>query len=160
VTQGALSSAGCGALWGSWTGKRRRCSRPGVGGQLTGTRARARCDRIGVAIAGRFERDGALVVITGRDCALGEWAGQELGPGRPVRSRGRRDLDAVAASVHAAVDHLGGLDVLVNNAGAGVTARLAGTSLAGYDQVMNVKVRGCLLYAQHSYPHLARRSGA
>jgi NAD(P)-dependent dehydrogenase (short-subunit alcohol dehydrogenase family) len=53
-----------------------------------------------------------------------------------------------------------GLDVLVNNAGAGVTARLAGTSLAGYGQVMNVNVRGCLLYAQHSYPHLARRSGA
>jgi NAD(P)-dependent dehydrogenase (short-subunit alcohol dehydrogenase family) len=49
------------------------------------------------------------------------------------------DPDAVAASVHAAVDHLGSLDVLVNNAGAGVTARLAGTSLADYDQVMTIK---------------------
>ena len=51
-------------------------------------------------------------------------------------------------------------DVLVNNAGVGVTARLIDTPLADYDRVMNVNVRGCLLYAQHSYPHLARRSGA
>ena len=59
----------------------------------------------------------------------------------------------------AAADRLGGLDVLVNNAGVGVTARLIETPLADYDQVMNVNIRGCLLYAQHAYPHLARRRG-
>jgi NAD(P)-dependent dehydrogenase (short-subunit alcohol dehydrogenase family) len=49
--------------------------------------------------------------------------------------------------------------VLVNNAGAGVTARLIDTPLADYDRVMNVNVRGYLLYAQQAYPHLARRRG-
>jgi NAD(P)-dependent dehydrogenase (short-subunit alcohol dehydrogenase family) len=34
--------------------------------------------------------------------------------------------------VSAAVDHLRGLDVLVNNAGVGVTARLIETPLADY----------------------------
>jgi NAD(P)-dependent dehydrogenase (short-subunit alcohol dehydrogenase family) len=91
------------------------------------------------------------------------WAsgpGRSSGQGARFVAADAADPDAVAASVPAAVDHLGGLDVLVNNAGAGVTARLAGMSLAGYDQVMNVNVRGCLRYAQHSYPPLARRSGA
>ena len=59
----------------------------------------------------------------------------------------------------AAVAHLGGLDVLVNNAGVGVTARLIDTPLADYDRVMNVNVRGYLLYAQLAYPYLARRRG-
>jgi len=52
-----------------------------------------------------------------------------------------------------------GLDVLVNNAGIGVTARLIETPLADYDRVMNVNVRGYLLYAQHAYPHLAAARG-
>ena len=61
--------------------------------------------------------------------------------------------------VEAAQRHFGGLDVLVNNAGIGVTARLIETPLADYDHVMNVNVRGYLLYAQHAYPHLARNRG-
>src|SRR5580700_5256612 len=88
---------------------------------------------LGFAIAERFLAEGAQVVITGPD--------------------------AVAASVAAAADRLGGLDVLVNNAGIGVTARLIDTPLADYDRVMNVNVRGYLLYAQHSYVHLARSRG-
>jgi len=36
---------------------------------------------LGLAIAGRFGREGARVVITGRDRDLGERAEQALGPG-------------------------------------------------------------------------------
>ena len=114
---------------------------------------------LGLAIAGRFLREGARVVITGRDHDLGGRAEQALGPGVRFVAADAADLDAVASSVRAAADHLGGLDVLVNNAGAGVTARLIDTPLADYDQVMNVNVRGYLLYAQQAYPHLARRRG-
>jgi NAD(P)-dependent dehydrogenase (short-subunit alcohol dehydrogenase family) len=114
---------------------------------------------LGLAIAGRFRREGALVVITGRDHDLGERAEQALGPGVRFVAADAADPDAVASSVRVAADHLGGLDVLVNNAGAGVTARLVDTPLADYDRVMEVNVRGYLLYAQHAYPHLARRRG-
>jgi NAD(P)-dependent dehydrogenase (short-subunit alcohol dehydrogenase family) len=114
---------------------------------------------LGLAIAGRFRREGALVVITGRDHNLGERAEQALGPGVRFVAADAADPDAVASSVRVAADHLGGLDVLVNNAGAGVTARLVDTPLADYDRVMDVNVRGYLLYAQHAYPHLARRRG-
>jgi NAD(P)-dependent dehydrogenase (short-subunit alcohol dehydrogenase family) len=114
---------------------------------------------LGLAIAGRFQREGARMVITGRDRDLGERAERALGPGVRFVAADAADPDAVASSVRAAADHLGGLDVLVNNAGAGVTARLVDTPLADYDRVMNVNVRGYLLYAQHAYPHLARRRG-
>jgi len=114
---------------------------------------------LGLAIAGRFLREGARVVITGRDPGLGERAGQALGPGTRFIAADAADPDAVASSVSAAAGHLGGLDVLVNNAGVGVTARLIDTPLADYDRVMDVNVRGYLLYAQHAYPHLARTRG-
>jgi NAD(P)-dependent dehydrogenase (short-subunit alcohol dehydrogenase family) len=114
---------------------------------------------LGLAIAGRFRAEGARVVITGRDHELGRRAEQALGPGARFVAADAADPGAVTASVRAATDHLGGLDVLVNNAGAGVTARLIDTPLADYDRVMNVNVRGYLLYAQAAYPHLAHRRG-
>jgi NAD(P)-dependent dehydrogenase (short-subunit alcohol dehydrogenase family) len=114
---------------------------------------------LGLAIAERFLQEGARVVITGRDRDLGERAGRALGPGARFVAADAADPGAVASSVSAAAEHLGGLEVLVNNAGVGVTARLVDTPLADYDRVMNVNVRGCLLYAQYAYPHLARHRG-
>jgi len=114
---------------------------------------------LGLAIAERFGAEGARVVITGRDRDLGERAEAGLGSGARFVAADATDPEAVTASVNAAADHLGGLDVLVNNAGVGVAARLLDTPLADYDQVMNVNVRGYLLYAQQAYPHLARSRG-
>jgi NAD(P)-dependent dehydrogenase (short-subunit alcohol dehydrogenase family) len=114
---------------------------------------------LGFSIAERFLREGARVVITGRDADLGLRAEQALGPGALFLAADAADPEAVAVSVRAAADHLGGLDVLVNNAGIGVTARLIDTPLADYDRVMAVNVRSYVLYAQNAYPYLARRRG-
>jgi len=114
---------------------------------------------LGFAIAERFLAEGARVVVTGRSVDVGRQAEQALGPGARFVEADAADPDAVASSVATAADHLGGLDVLVNNAGIGVTARLIDTPLADYDRVMNVNVRGYLLYAQHSYSHLALSRG-
>jgi NAD(P)-dependent dehydrogenase (short-subunit alcohol dehydrogenase family) len=116
---------------------------------------------IGLAIAERFLHEGAAVVVTGRDPGLGRHAEgvlRGIGDARFLPADAA-DPAAVSQSVAAAVDHLGVLDVLVNNAGIGVEARLLDTPLADYDRVMNVNVRGFFLYAQAAYPHLARRRG-
>jgi NAD(P)-dependent dehydrogenase (short-subunit alcohol dehydrogenase family) len=116
---------------------------------------------IGLAIAQRFLREGAVVVVTGRDQELGrraEAALREYGQAWFVAADAG-DPAAVARSADAAVERLGSLDVLVNNAGTGVQASLLHTPLADYDRVMDVNVRGYFLYAQACYPHLARRRG-
>lgn len=117
---------------------------------------------IGYAIAERFLREGARVVVTGRDADLGERAEARLRAAGEAwfAAADASDPDAVAGSVELAVTHLGGLDVLVNNAGVGVTARLLDTPVADFDRVLRTNVRGCFLYARAAYPHLARRRGA
>jgi NAD(P)-dependent dehydrogenase (short-subunit alcohol dehydrogenase family) len=132
-------------------------------GRLEGKRALVTggTSGIGYAIADRFLSEGAATVITGRNPELGRRAEAAL------RASGRAgfvaadagDPDAVARSVDLAVGHLGGLDVLVNNAGIGTEASLLDTPLADYDRVMNVNVRGYFLYAQAAHPHLARGRG-
>jgi len=112
---------------------------------------------IGRAIAERLAADGYGVVCVGRQRddleATCEAIRRTGGRCRPLV------LDVTdGAAVGSALAALE-VDVLVNNAGVGVTARLVDTPLADYDRVMNVNVRGYLLYAQHAYPHLARQRG-
>jgi len=117
---------------------------------------------IGFAIAERFLAEGAKVVITGRDVGLGERAVaalRESGDTWFVRADAA-DPAAVAESLATAVELLGGLDVLVNNAGIGVLAGLLDTPPDDYDRVMDVNVRGYYLYARAAYPHLAARRGS
>src|SRR5262245_2003196 len=117
---------------------------------------------LGFAIAERFLQEGAAVVLTGRDQTLGDRAQERLaslGPVRFVRADAA-DPDQVRGSVDEAIALLGGLDVLVNNAGVGVRAGVLDTPLASYDLVMNVNVRGPFVYAQAAFPHLEARHGS
>jgi NAD(P)-dependent dehydrogenase (short-subunit alcohol dehydrogenase family) len=117
---------------------------------------------LGRAIAHAFLREGASVVVTGRNEALGREAEVDLG----VSDRGHflradaGDPNQIDASVQDAVDILGGLDILVNNAGVGVLATTLETPLADFDRVMDVNVRGYFRYAQRCFPYLEARGGS
>src|SRR5439155_8885782 len=67
--------------------------------------------------------------------------------------------EQVLASVERSAGSLGGIDILVNNAGVGVVEGALETSLADYDQVMDVNVRGAFCYAKAAFPHLERSGG-
>ena len=116
---------------------------------------------IGRAIAAAFLREGARVVVTGRDPELGAKAEAELradGEARFLRADAA-DPAQVHDSVDRAVTLLGGLDVLVNNAGIGVAASALETPAEDFDRVMAVNVRAPLLYAQACFRHLEARGG-
>ena len=117
---------------------------------------------LGFEIARRFLEEGASVVITGRDLALGADAEASLGGFGAAKflSADAAEPDQVRASVDETVALLGGLNILVNNSGIGVVAGVLDTPQDSYDLVMDVNVRGPFIYAQAAFPHLEERGGS
>jgi 3-oxoacyl-[acyl-carrier protein] reductase len=107
---------------------------------------------IGAATALRLAREGADVAVT---YVNGKEAAEDVV--RRIETLGRRavalradsaDADEAAGAVERTTEALGGLDVLVNNAGVGVLGPLEGLSLADVDRVLAVNVRGVFLTSQ------------
>jgi len=73
------------------------------------------------------------------------------------------DVTNAAQRKHAlaqAIERFGGIDVLVNNAGAGNYKNLVDTSADEYDELMDTNVRSTFLFTRHVVPvMLARKSG-
>ncbi|MFI1356343.1 SDR family oxidoreductase [Streptomyces sp. NPDC020898] len=107
---------------------------------------------IGAATALRLAREGADVAVT---YVNGKEAAQDVV--RAVEALGRRavalradsaDSAEAAGAVERTAEALGGLDVLVNNAGVGVLGPLENLALADVDRVLAVNVRGVFLASQ------------
>lgn len=112
---------------------------------------------IGAGIARRFAAEGARVFVTGRrEEPLRTLAG-EIGC-RWLAGDVSRPEDA-RAMVAACVESLGGLDVLVNNAGVARFAPLAQTTEAVLELHLAVNVKGPYYMAQAALPHLLARGG-
>jgi NAD(P)-dependent dehydrogenase (short-subunit alcohol dehydrogenase family) len=117
---------------------------------------------LGLETARRFLAEGARLVVTGRDVALGAEAERvlrDVGDATFLRADAADPSD-VDRSVRDAVERLGGLDVLVNNAGVGAIATVLETPLETYDAIMDVNVRGAFLYARAAFPYLERSGGS
>src|SRR5829696_5602592 len=101
---------------------------------------------IGAAIANRLAVEGAAVAITytsARDKAETLVRGIEAEGGRALAIRAdSSDAEAVASAVAETVRVLGGLDVLVNNAGLATMAPIDEFSLEDFDRLVAVNVRG------------------
>ncbi len=67
--------------------------------------------------------------------------------------------DACERAVALAVEHFGGLDVLVNNAGRGKRVPLAELDIADWDYIFALNVRSPWLLAKAAYPHLKASGG-
>jgi len=132
--------------------------------QLTGKRAivTGASRGIGKAIARALAEEGVDLVVVARTAGPLQAAAQELSTAtgrRVVAVVGDTGDDAsVAAFVAAAVDALGGVDILVNNAavpgGAAPAGRLAEVRGAALLADVNTKVMGYLRTAQAVAPHL------
>ena len=130
-------------------------------GELDGRRALVTGGTTGIgrAIVEAFLREGARVVFTGRDARIGDAVAAELGERAEFIAADASDPDRIRASVSEATTTLGGLDVLVNNAGIGVLATPLDTLLEDYERVMDVNVRGYFLHAVECFPHLEAARG-
>jgi NAD(P)-dependent dehydrogenase (short-subunit alcohol dehydrogenase family) len=70
------------------------------------------------------------------------------------------DDDSVAAAVSAAADSLGGLDIVVNNAGIGAQGTVETNSLDEWRRVFEINVFGMVRVMRAALPHLRRSSHA
>src|ERR1700678_4516066 len=113
---------------------------------------------IGAAIAKRLAADGANVAITytkGADAAaLGVREIERSGRKAIATEADAADADAVKTAVEKTVATFGGLDVLVNNAGTVIPMMVEETTLADFDRVFAVNVRGTFVATQAALTHM------
>jgi 3-oxoacyl-[acyl-carrier protein] reductase len=110
---------------------------------------------IGAAIARAAAARGARVVINGRDPARLREAAAELGLPAVAGDVGR-DAEQIVAG---AAEQLGGLDVLVNNAGWGRMMPLEELDERVFEEMWRTNVLGAALTAKHALPHLKAAGG-
>lgn len=125
---------------------------------------------IGLAIAIGAARHGANVVLLAKTAephpklpgtvhtavADIEAAG---GKAVPVVGDVRKEED-VARAVEAAVEHFGGIDIVVNNASAIATEPTEELAAKKFDLMMDINLRGTFLLTKAALPHLRRSANA
>ncbi len=112
---------------------------------------------IGRAIAFCLARAGAAVCVTARTRAqIEETADEVRRLGCPVLSvqADARDADAVTRVVERTVSELGGLHILVNNAGMELPKPLLDTTEEEYERVMAINLKSLFLFTKAAGPHL------
>jgi 3-oxoacyl-[acyl-carrier protein] reductase len=112
-------------------------------------------DGIGYAIAEALIGKGAKVAIMARDGGRLAKAAKDLGA-QAIRGDVSIEADAVRA-VGETVKGLGGIDLLVNNAGIGRFSSLVDTDSAAFNEVFAVNVVGAMLMAREAARHFIRQ---
>lgn len=110
---------------------------------------------IGKGIAAALKREGAEVIITGRDQEKLETAAAELDVGL-IQGDVAVEEDVVR-TVEEFVDRLGRIDILVNNAGFGFFAPLVEMELEQLEAVYRTNVFGAFLMAREAARHFIRQ---
>ena len=114
---------------------------------------------IGQATVARVLAEGAHVVaadVSEAGLAATEHAAAQAGDWLTTQVTDIGDEQSVRSGVAAAVEALGGLDVLVNAAGILRSSRTEETSLAEFMKVLNVNLAGTFLMIRESVPALLR----
>jgi len=124
---------------------------------------------LGRAMARALCDAGARVAVSGRDGERAERTAAELGDAAVGLALDVRDETSVTTCVARTLDALGGIDMLVNNAGIGmrtVNPRFLSdpqpfwnVSPAGFRDVLDTKATGCFLMARAVVPLMLDRDG-
>jgi NAD(P)-dependent dehydrogenase (short-subunit alcohol dehydrogenase family) len=117
---------------------------------------------IGYATAREFLALGARVAVNGRTeqsvtTAIGELGGSDhlvAAPGNVGT------VDGCETIVKAAVDALGGLDVLVNSAGVSIDSTIENSDEAIWDETLDVNLKGTFFCVRSALPELRKGGGA
>jgi NAD(P)-dependent dehydrogenase (short-subunit alcohol dehydrogenase family) len=115
---------------------------------------------IGEALCRALAARGDTVVVADIDGASAERVAGDIGAQAAAAKVDVRDASAVQAVVDETVERHGRLDIMVNNAGIGVGGDVLELTLAHWDRIIDINLRGVVHGAHAAYPVMARqRSG-
>jgi NAD(P)-dependent dehydrogenase (short-subunit alcohol dehydrogenase family) len=117
---------------------------------------------IGFATAKEFLARGARVAVNGRSEGSVAAAIAKLGGGdRLVAAPGNiGSVDGCESTVRTAIGGLGGLDVLVNNAGVCIDSSIETSDEAIWDETLDINLKGTFFCARAALPALRRNGGS
>ena len=124
---------------------------------------------IGRGVSLEFAREGAKVVVADIQEAPKQGIYHETEPQAPtveeVEKLGGQGLfvqldvsneESVVALIDSAVEKFGALDILVNNAGILIPGNSQEISVADWDRVMGINLRGLFLTTKFALPHIKK----
>lgn len=116
---------------------------------------------IGAATVECFAREGASVALV--DLASGEKLAARIrsSGGQAVYIKADVSLESeVSAAVDSTIRAFGRLDILVNNAGVAYSGDIENTSIADWDKIIAVNLRGGFLFSKYAIPYLKKSNSA
>jgi NAD(P)-dependent dehydrogenase (short-subunit alcohol dehydrogenase family) len=116
---------------------------------------------IGRGIVEAFLTEGARVALNGSSAESVDKAIKEIDAGqRLIAAPGwLATVEGCRRAVEAALTALGGLDVLINNAGAGDIGSVEATDEATWDRVIDTNLKGMFFVTKHALPALRASKG-
>ena len=114
---------------------------------------------IGRGIAEALAGSGMIVALTARDAKAAVQAATEIGSGAHGYACDVRRHEQVTALFAAVERDLGGVDVLVNNAGVGVFGKVSEMSLDDWHAVIETNVNGVFYCTREAVPRMKQRGG-
>ncbi len=114
---------------------------------------------IGAAVAAEAAARGARIALTGIEPEELEAQAARLGPGHFHSEADVTDLESVRAAVEATVAELGGIDLVLCNAGIAAYGSVEKTDPEAFDRVIDINLNGVFRTAHATLPHLLRSRG-
>ena len=112
---------------------------------------------IGAATAARFLEEGARVVVLDRDVKAGERIVRELPALSGVVNADVARLEQVKAAFAKAIQMMGAVDVLINNAGISIRHNFLDITPEEWDKVLAVNLTGVFYVAQTAARHMMEK---
>ncbi len=114
---------------------------------------------IGMATAKMFAQHGATVAILDLDEKAATEAAAQLGPQHRGYACNVTDKAACQTAAERVAADLGGIDVLINNAGITQPVKTLDIDPASWDRILDVNLRGVLYLSQAVIPHMQKKGG-
>jgi len=114
---------------------------------------------IGEATAILFAEQGARVVLADRNYALAAAVAERIGNNAFALEVDVAKAEQVQAMVEKTVEHFGGINILVNNAGFGCLGTVVSLDEDAWDSVIDVNLKGVYLCSKYAIPELVKRGG-